>query len=462
LSDGIESEVMAGHLTRGISEFVVSFSDKKVPESATEMVVHAFTDFAANVIAARNEPVVRQLLAFVKASSAGQVVSSVLFDSGHRISAAGAALVNGTAGHALDYDDVAFGAHPSTVLIPAILAEGERLDASGMQCIRAYLVGYEVWGELWRREPDSYHLKGWHPTSVLGPVAAAASISFLRGLSTEQCTHALSFAASHAGGLVANFGSMVKPYQAGRAAASGIESVALAQAGLTGAPDSLEHSAGLLAALSPHGKADRLSPSRLGASWSAISQPLSFKKYPCCFATHRVIDAVLDMTASQKLTPADISNVQVTMRAAQASILKYHRPATALEAKFSMEFAVAATLIARQVGLRELTDEFVRREDVRSLVGKVTVVAHRADTRNPGRAVSQGDRVILVMRNGETLDSGDIAEVKSSENLERKFLDCCSRSPDIRAAQLYTSLRSLARLDSVRALAAAAGDGAPR
>ncbi|MDB5770485.1 MAG: hypothetical protein JWM42_859, partial [Burkholderia sp.] len=198
MSDGIESEVMAGHLTSGISEFVVSFSDKKVPESATEMVVDAFTDFAANVIAARNEPVVRQLMAFVKANNAGPVVSSVLFDSGHHISAAGAALVNGTAGHALDYDDVAFGAHPSTVLIPAILAEGERLDASGMQCIRAYLVGYEVWGELWRREPDSYHLKGWHPTSVLGPVAAAASVSFLRGLSTEQCTHAFSFAASHA------------------------------------------------------------------------------------------------------------------------------------------------------------------------------------------------------------------------------------------------------------------------
>src|SRR5690606_28418863 len=138
-----------------------------------------------------------------------------------------------TAAHALDYDDVGLCGHPSAVLVPALLAEGERMQASGSQLLKAYLAGFETWAELISRDADQHHVKGWHPTAVFGTVGVAAAVACLRGLSQEDCIHALGIAASLAGGVVANFGSMTKPFHAGRASAAGIQAVDLAQAGMT-------------------------------------------------------------------------------------------------------------------------------------------------------------------------------------------------------------------------------------
>ena len=118
------------------------------------------------------------------------------------------------------------------------------MNVSGLDALRAYVVGYEVWAELFSRESDQYHLKGWHPTGVLGCVAAAAAVATLHKLNVEQTQRALAIAASLASGLVANFGTMTKPYHAGRAAAHGIEAVRLAILGMTAAPDVFEHPAG--------------------------------------------------------------------------------------------------------------------------------------------------------------------------------------------------------------------------
>src|SRR5690606_19687584 len=142
--------------------------------------------------------------------------------------------------HVLDFDDVALLGHPSAVLMPAIFAEAERLDLSGMDAVRAYVVGYEVWAELSGRELDPYHLKGWHPTSVFGTLAAAAAAASLNKAGADVARNTLSIAASLASGLVANFGTMTKPFHAGRAAALGLEAFDLASRGMTAAPDVLE------------------------------------------------------------------------------------------------------------------------------------------------------------------------------------------------------------------------------
>ena len=118
-------------------------------------------------------------------------------------------------------------------------------------------MGYEVWAELFGREADQYHIKGWHPTGVFGTVGAAAAVAYLNRLSPAQAQTALSIAASMASGLMANFGTMTKPLHAGRAAANGIEAVRLAVLGLTAAPDIFEHPAGYLTAISPTGKVDK-------------------------------------------------------------------------------------------------------------------------------------------------------------------------------------------------------------
>jgi 2-methylcitrate dehydratase PrpD len=382
----------------------------------------------------------------------------VLF-GGEMAASADAALINATAAHALDYDDVALGGHPSAVLVPAVLATGESLGTSGADALRAYLVGYEVWAELLSREPDAYHVKGWHPTAVLGTVGAAAAVAHLHRLTPDQCRNALALAASMAGGLVANFGTMTKPLHAGRAAACAIDAVRFTLGGLTAAPDAIEHHAGYLAALSPQGRADRMTPaSALGRQLRILEAGLSIKRYPMCYATHRVIDGVLDLATTHDVKPADVAQVHASVGVAQASMLRNHAPVTGLEAKFSLEFAVASALVARKVGLRELTDTFVGQPQVREMMTRITTAT--TDTHCPIEPIfALTDRVAIELHDGRRLDSGDIRFARGNAKLplddaqlKTKFFDCAAGAGEVDAASLYERLNAIETLDNVRDL----------
>ncbi|MBI3371746.1 MAG: MmgE/PrpD family protein [Betaproteobacteria bacterium] len=446
-------------LTESLSRFAANPGLRDVPEQAARIVRTGFIDTVATMIAGRNEPVVRIVRQFVAARKSAAREAHIVFGA-ELAASADAALINATAGHALDYDDVAIGGHPSAVLVPAVLAEGEFLDASGADVLRAYLVGYEVWAELFSREPDPYHLKGWHPTAVFGTVGAAAAIAHLHRLPADDCRNALALAASMASGLVANFGSMTKPLHAGRAASCAIEAVRLAANGLTASPDAIEHHAGFLAALSPHGRADREGQaSGLGRQLRILESGLSIKKYPMCYATHRVIDAVLDLVMAHDLMPEEVSEVRASIGIAQASMLRNHSPVTGLEAKFSLEFAVASALVARKVGLQQLTDGFVAQAPVREAMPKVRTAS--VDTHcpiEPGFALA--DRVVVELRDGRSLDSGDVRFARGNaklpleeQELKAKFIDCTSGLGEAAANDLYARLYRLGELDRVRNLA---------
>ena len=213
-----------------------------------------------------------------------------------------AVLVNGVAAHVLDYDDVSLDGHPSAVLVPAILAQGEASGASGAEMLAAYIAGFEVWAELLAREPTPLHRKGWHPSAVLGTVAAAAACAKLRRLDPAVAATAMAIAASMSSGLVANFGTMTKSFQVGRAAQSGVIAARLAQAGLTASLDALEHRSGLLVALSPEGKAELDRPFVAAQKeWHIVGHGLNIKRYPICYATHRSIDAALGLVERHNL-----------------------------------------------------------------------------------------------------------------------------------------------------------------
>ena len=160
-------------LTQRLAEFIVAGDSLAIPPAALQIVRTGFIDTIATMMAGRDEPVVKVVRTHVAANGLPRAEARVLF-SDERVSARDAALINGTAGHALDFDDVAIGGHPSTVLVPAALAEAEAVGASGADAMRAYLIGYEVWAELYTREKDQHHMKGWHPTAVFGVVGAAA------------------------------------------------------------------------------------------------------------------------------------------------------------------------------------------------------------------------------------------------------------------------------------------------
>lgn len=434
----------------------------ELPAKAVAIIKTGFADTLATMVAGRDEPVVKIAQQFIEARHSAGGNSSVLLGS-QRLNAADAALINATAGHALDFDDVALGGHPSTVLVPAVLAVAEDVNATGAQALRAYLVGYEVWAELFTREPDAYHLKGWHPTAVLGTVGACAAAAYLYRLPREQTQHALALAASMASGLVANFGTMTKPLHAGRAAACGIEAVQLARLGLTASPDVFEHHAGYLAALSPHGKADRTTEcTTLGRQLRILDYGLSIKKYPTCYATHRVIDGVLDLRREHGVTGDRVKSIRARIGVAQASMLRNHSPSTGLEAKFSLEFAIASALVRGSVGLRELTDEVVAQEPIRRLMERVDISTDDSScTVEPIFAMN--DRVQLVLDDDRVLDTGEIRFARgnamlalSEQDMQTKFMDCTQGAPFIDNATLWKQLTGLEHLPLARELASAA------
>lgn len=445
-------------LTEALARYVAAPRFGADEAAACAVAQTGFLDTVATLLAGGREPVAQHLLQHLGAAG-GAPQAPVPF-AGRSLPSAQAACVNAVAGHALDYDDVAMSAHPSTVLVPAILAEGHRLDASGADALRAYVVGYEVWAELFGRERDPYHLKGWHPTGVFGTVAAAAAVACLNRLDVATARTALAIAASLAGGLVANFGTMTKPLHAGRAAAAGIEAVQLALLGLTAAPDVFEHRAGFLAALSPAGRVDRETPAtRLGGRPRLLETGLSIKRYPVCYSGHRVIDAVLAIVTREHLAADDVHQVRVRIGAAQASMLRNARPVTGLEARFSAEFAVAAALVARQVGLAQLVDDFVRRPDVQAQLPKVQVaVDERVCPLDP--AFGYADRVVILTRDGREFDGGDIRFARGhalnpldAADLHQKFLDCVAAGGLALDAQaLYDRLRDLPQRPSLRGL----------
>jgi 2-methylcitrate dehydratase PrpD len=446
---------MAG-LTEQIADYVAGPAPA-LDRTVLQTVRTGFTDTVGVMLAGAAEPVTGVVRGFVQAGGRTGGEASLLLGA-ERASPRDAALVNATAGHALDYDDVGLMGHPSAVLVPALLAEGERLHASGLALMQAYVKGFEVWGELIARDQDRHHAKGWHPTAVFGVVAAAAAVASLRGMSAQQARHAIGIAASMAGGLIANFGSMAKPFHAGQAAANGIDAVNLAAAGMTASPDAIEHHAGFLAAISPAGRVDR-SPCRqpLGTQSRIAELGLSVKKYPMCFATHRVIDGVLDLVRGKELRPGQVREVRATIGATQASMLRNHAPAGALEAKFSLEFAVAAALAVRKVGLAELQDAFVRREDIQALMPKVRIAT--VDTVCPQEpTLAASDRVVIEMDDGRVFDSGEIFETRGGlaqpllpGELEAKFMDCTAGSG--RGGSLYRRLKQLESLADVAVLA---------
>jgi 2-methylcitrate dehydratase PrpD len=221
-------------------------------------------------------------------------------------------------------------------------------------------------------EPGSLHERGFHPTAVLGSIATAAACASMHGLDTAAMRNAIAVGGSLAAGLVANFGSMTKSLHAGRTAQNGVIAARLAKQGFTASADALEHPAGFMRAHSPSGTPKLQEQDwALGETWRLPKTGVCIKRYPPCYATHRAIDAMIALAQSHDLKVDDIAEIRVRTGTLQRLMLRNTSPTSGLEAKFSMEFAMASSVVARQVGLGELTDTFVRRPDVVATMNKV-------------------------------------------------------------------------------------------
>ena len=446
-------------LTAALAHFAATCATP--PAAALAIARAGIIDACSLMLAGRDEAVVRALAAELLADGTGP--ASVLL-SGLRARPVDAAMINATATHALAMDDVAWSCHPSSMLTAALLALGEERQASGLELLTAYVVGYEVLAELVGREPDALHATGWHPTSKIGPVAVAAACGRLLGLDAPRIAHAMGMAASFAGGLGANRSSMTKSLHLGRVAANGVLAARLARRGVTAAGDALEGPQGYLMTLSPGKRVRRDGPPGMAQGLRILTTGLNVKRYPVCYTTHRVVDAAARLHGRADAPLEAVTRVQVRLGKLQARIAQWHRPTTPREAKYSVEFAAASGLVAGTAGFAQLRQEFIDDPRVRRLIGATEIeLIEEAGDDDP--VFAPADSVRLTLASGQSVDSGPVEFAQGHARLpmagaalRAKFIDCAGAGGVAAAARLYDRLADLDKMASVAQIAALVAD----
>ena len=380
-----------------------------------------------------------------------------VFGRGSRAGLLDAALINGASAHADDYDDMAcsMGGRPSAPLVPVVLALGETLGASGAQVIEAYVVGFEAECRIGRVVNPHHYEGGWHPTSTLGVFGAAAAAARLLRLDRDRTVAALTLAASMSSGLKANFGTMAKPLQVGQCARGGLLAAKLANVGFTANPAALEHPQGFFAS---YDGLDNIHLERLldhPAGRLEIEQDsIGLKPFPCCGSTHPVARAMLALRA-RGVRPEDVDSVLISVNRRRLPHTNNPNPNTPLEARFSIQYVAARTLLDGPPRLHHFEGRSHLETEVRSLMRRISVVAYAAHAGRGGRDECnefEADVTVLT-RSGDQIEAnaphalgrGGV-DPMSSDELRMKFRDCASRS--LGAAQIDAAFSALQRLAS--------------
>ena len=426
------------------------------PEAARRVAANAWLDTIGVALAGVSEPASRIVRTTIVTDSAA---ACAVLGTAVRASATAAALANGTAAHALDYDDMCFVslAHPSAPLVPASLAAAELSGASGRAVLDAYVVGFEIEARLGRLMNPRHYERGWHCTSTLGAIGAAAAASRLLGLDATAAGHALAIAASEASGLKENFGTMVKPLHAGLAARNGVHAALLARGGMTASLDAFDGPQGFLHAFDSAGNALDDAVADLGERWEILDTGITVKLYPSCAGTHPTIDSILDLRRLHGFAAADVARIDVDVDSITPGVLIYARPATVLEAKFSMPFCASAAVVFGRVGLDTFDPRSFTDLELDRLVSEVTLRVDPAFD-GSGPPLTQS-RVRITLSDGRVLEReargarGYPAQPATAEELHAKFLDCAQRAlPHDGAGRALQALQELDQVADVRDL----------
>jgi 2-methylcitrate dehydratase PrpD len=311
-----------------------------------------------------------------------------------QFSARQAALANGVAGHALDYDDMGLGgAHPSAVIVAAVLAMAEREHAGGEVIAEALLAGYQALALVSYAAGWGPYRRGFHTTGTVGTIAAAAACAQLLGLDAPRRIATLGLAATQAAGLKASFGSMAKHLNAGQAAANGVLAADLATVGFTAADDALQDPQGFLSTHGDPADVDlERAPAVLGGE-NAVRQ-LLFKVHASCGGTHSSIDSVAAALLCAQVEESAIERIELTVSADLIGMCGIPSPRTGLEGKFSLRHAAAVAVRGLSTGPSGFTDEAVR--DARTIAMRERVVVTPSDA----LAVDGPAEVVLVLNDG--------------------------------------------------------------
>lgn len=374
-----------------------------------------------------------------------------------------AALANGIAGHALDYDDTQLSTseeavyglltHPSNPVLAAAAATAEDLGATGKQLICAYVVGVEVACRIADAINPRHYRDGFHSTGTIGTLGAAAAAGNLLELDSEKMATALGIAASMASGLRENFGTMTKPFHAGRAASNGVAAAYLAQAGFTASTKILEAQRGFFRAAGGGFDPDKIL-GKIGAPYFLVEPGVSIKPYPSGSLSHPAQDLILEIVLTNDLKPDDIEKIEVGTNSNVLNALIHKRPKTGLEGKFSMEYCMAAGVVYRKAGLAEFTDQAVNNPEVQEIIRRVHVYVD-PELEQIGYKHVRTRVKVYTTRYG--VFSGEAEWAKGHplkplkrDELEGKFLECAAKAID--ATQAAKALEQLWKLEAVHNL----------
>ena len=399
-----------------------------VPAAVIDAARDGLVDTLGVAIAGSRDPAGHPALALAR-ESAGRAQATI-YGALLRTTAADAAFVNGMFAHVLDYDDGLEGmhGHPSVTALPAALAVGEQVGASGRDVLVAYALGVEVAGKLGRAMGYGHYRAGWHKTSTIGIFAATAAAGWLLRLDASQMAQAFGLAASQLSGLTANFGSMAKSFHAGHAARAGVVAASLVRHGMTANPDMLEHPKGVFA-LYGFGDGAPLHDmmDRLGDPWVLLDPGLSVKGWPCCYTNHRPLAGLFGLVSQHGITAGEVEAVSYGFLPHSDVALLKSLPRNGLEALLSVEYVTAAALIDHDVTLQSFTDPMVARPEVQALMRRVS----RYEI--PGGGVhswrdGQVEVAVSTPRGRFATDVGTIPGTReaplTADAMERKFFGC--------------------------------------
>jgi 2-methylcitrate dehydratase PrpD len=389
---------------------------------------HAFVDTFGCMLAGANDV----STGAVRAAFAGSLTEggANLVGGGHAPDAI-SALVNGTAAHALDYDDNFRPArtHASAVLVPALLGVALSRGVSGRTVVDAYLVGLEAQAAVSRGVNPSHYALGWHSTSTVGCIGTAAAVAWLVGLDEAGIARAMSLAVSMAAGVKGQFGTPAKPLHAGLAARNAVDAAALAASGMTGRLDVLEAPQGfreLYGGPAATGWGETIS---IGEPHAMETAGVAPKRHPCCGSAHNTVDAILDLKAQHGFTAADVAEVSTHVGVANLRNLAFPAPENEMQARFSMHYCVALALVKDRLELEDFTPAAVRRPEVRALLPLTRMSAYSWEEEVVAN-VRLPHRVTIRLKDGREL-KGERTQAKGTifdpfDDADRlaKFTDC--------------------------------------
>ena len=358
-------------MTRHLARFVADTATTNIPADALRRARDALIDTLGVALAGSREPGVK--IARLYAQELGAKRQAIVWGTRLATAPAEAAFANGISAHALDFDDSmpTLRGHPSAPLVAAALAVGEITRASGTAVLAAYVMGMEIAGKLGSALGTGHYMRGWHTTSTAGTFAAAATAARLWRLDAPALQRAWGIAASQVSGLVRNFGTMTKPFHAGRAARCGVLSAWLAKHGHTADSAIFDGKNNVLETYGANGAPLTEIAGRLGAPWEIVEPGNWVKRWPCCYASHRAIGGLFELLERHQIRTEEIKEIAVGFPPGSDTALISTNPQTGLEGKFSVEYSLAAAALDRKLVLESFTDAMVQRAPLRELMSKV-------------------------------------------------------------------------------------------